>query len=201
MRLNLILAAALLASLAANVLIEPRTTKRNWEYLPEMVRTASYASYSANPNFADGRTLQLPPAGTLARGAKPFPFANTEADALRAGEELQNPYLPEDLDASARGRDVYVTFCQACHGAGGRGDGPVAMRGFPAPPPLNSANAMAMRDGRVYHLITYGQKKMPAYAAQIGPQDRWRAVLYVRTLQRRLTAPAPEAAEPTKGTP
>ena len=40
-----------------------------------------------------------------------------------------------------------------------------------------------MPDGRIFHVITRGSGMMPAYAGQISPDDRWKAVLYVRALQ------------------
>jgi mono/diheme cytochrome c family protein len=39
-------------------------------------------------------------------------------------------------------------------------------------------------DGAVYHVISEGQNVMPGYAAQIGRDDRWAVVHYLRVLQR-----------------
>lgn len=194
MRLNGFLLAAFLASVAANLLVRPAATGPNFEFIPEMVRTSAYKAYSNHPDLPGGRTLQLPPAGTLARGRRDIGFGPGEAEALRAGAALANPISTEDLEAAARGGEMFRIYCSPCHGASGRGDGTVAMRGFPAPPPLNSEKALAMKDGQVFHLIAFGQKNMPGYAAQIDPVDRWKAVLYVRTLQRRLQAPPPAPA-------
>lgn len=190
MRLNLFLMAAFLASVAANIFVRPSATVTNYEFIPEMVRTAAYKAYSSHPDLQGGRTLQLPPEGSLPRGRKDLAYGPGEAEALRAGTTLVNPVSADDLDASTRGGEVFRIYCSPCHGAGGRGDGAVAMRGFPAPPPLNSEKALAMKDGQIFHLITFGQKNMPAYAAQIEAGDRWKAVLYVRTLQRRLQPPS-----------
>jgi hypothetical protein len=41
-----------------------------------------------------------------------------------------------------------------------------------------------MRDGQLFHVVTYGQGNMSGYASQIGEDDRWRAVAHVRHLQR-----------------
>ncbi len=194
MKLNVFLALALLSSVAANLLVEPASSRANFEFIPEMVRTAAYKAYSSNPVLPEGRTLQLPPAGTLRRGLKELKFNPGDAEALRAGLELVNPVPADDLDAAARGSEVFRIYCTPCHGGTGRGDGPVAMRGFPAPPPLNSEKALAMKDGQIFHLITFGQKNMPGYAAQLPESDRWKAVLHVRTIQRRLQPPPAVAA-------
>jgi hypothetical protein len=81
--------------------------------------------------------------------------------------------------------------------------GPVAMRGFPAPSPLNSAKTLTLKDGRMYHILTYGQKNMPSYASQVSEDDRWKAILYVRSFQRSaqavqaVSAPPPAPIPPT----
>lgn len=119
-------------------------------------------------------------------------LSGSEDGAVRAGEELSNPYKVEELAAVTRGAFVFRTWCLPCHGAAGRGDGPVAMRGFPAPPPFNSEKTLALRDGRIFHILTFGQKDMPPYASQVAEEDRWKAILYVRSLQR--SAQAAQAA-------
>jgi len=45
----------------------------NYVFTPEMVFSVPYDSFAANPNFNDGKTLQLPVAGTVARGARQMP--------------------------------------------------------------------------------------------------------------------------------
>lgn len=93
-------------------------------YMPDMARAVSYDTYAENP--VTGATLRPPVPGTVARGARPFRYGATPAEAERAGRELANPLaaaapLQADL---ARGRAVYETFCLVCHGATGAGDGP-----------------------------------------------------------------------------
>ncbi len=181
MKLNLFLLVLLAAVVAANFGLSDNPGRRNLEILPEMVRSLAYKSFSANPNFADGKTLQPPPEGTIARGAHPLHYAATPEDAARAGRELIAPAaLRSD---PARGVAVFQTYCQPCHGGAGKGDGPVALRGFPPPPSFLADRAMRLSDGQMFHIITYGQKNMPSYAAQIFPEDRWRVIAYVRSLQ------------------
>jgi len=52
--------------------------------------------------------------------------------------------------------------------------------------------------GQIFHTISLGTSLMPSYAAQISPDDRWRAVRYV---QRLAAAPAPAAAPGTTSPP
>jgi mono/diheme cytochrome c family protein len=193
MKLNLFLAFALASAVAAGLLFRLKPSQPNLESMPEMVRPASYGAYSANPNFPDGKTLQLSPANTIARGFRGVSYEPSESDAIRAGEELTSPYKLDDLAAQSRGAFVFRNWCLPCHGAAGRGDGQVALRGFPAPPPLNSARAVAMKDGQIFHVVTYGQKNMPPYASQVAEDDRWKVVVHVRSLQGSAPASAPVA--------
>jgi mono/diheme cytochrome c family protein len=196
MRLNVILAIAFLLLILANVYVRPDSARLNFEFLPEMVRTPSYKAFDENEVFSNGLTFQSPPPHTVARGQVLLPVTHNPADAQRSGDLLTNPFNADDLAIYTRGSEVFRTWCTPCHGGGGKGDGPVAMRGFPAPPPLTSQTSVAMKDGQMFHLISYGQNNMPGYSTQISPEDRWKAVVFVRTLQRRVTSATPVAAPP-----
>ena len=140
--------------------------------------------------------MQLPPAGAIARGYAPFHFEATPEEAERAGRELENPFSADDVLALEQGERVFETYCQLCHGVGGEGDGTVAMRGFPTPPSLLAPKARELPDGRIFHIATFGQGNMPSHAAQIEPEDRWKAVMWVRQLQ---AAAPPLTEEPADG--
>ncbi len=154
----------------------------NWALPTQMAKSPAYKSQTANPALPDGMTMQLPVAGTLARGQHPFHYANTDADRQRAARELSNPFQ-STRDAVNRGRFVYDTFCLVCHGASGAGDGPVIPK-FPNPPNFLSAKPKALSDGEMFHIITLGRNKMSSYASQVPWDDRWRVILYIRSLQQ-----------------
>jgi mono/diheme cytochrome c family protein len=154
-----------------------------YEFIPDMARSVPYDAYAPNPVTRDGKTLQAPVAGTIARGGPlPFHYAASAEDAERAGRELHSPFSPSPA-VLARGQAVYQTFCAVCHGLRGAGDGPLIPK-FPNPPSYRSARLLAMPDGQIFHVITCGSGLMPAYAGQIAPDDRWKAIAWVRTLQR-----------------
>ncbi len=186
--LNLVLAAAFAASFVVMWASRRDVHQPNVEYFPDMAHSPRYNAFAPNPVFADGRTLQAPPEGAIARGLMPEHFQATPADAERAGRELTSPFAAGDNDALARGRHVYETFCVPCHGAAGGGDGPVARRGVPPPPSLIAEHAIGLPDGHLFHIITYGQNNMASYAAQVDREDRWRVILFVRSLQAQATA-------------
>jgi mono/diheme cytochrome c family protein len=115
----------------------------------------------------------------------------TPEDALRAGAELRNPFTHGDSERRQRGELVLANYCQICHGPRGLGDGPVPKKGFPAPPSLLSDHTRNMKDGQLFHVLTYGQGNMASYAGQLCVEDRWSVILHVRSLQK-LTPPSPE---------
>ncbi len=154
---------------------------KKYRFFYEMVDSIPYDSFDDNPLLKDGKTLQAPLAGTIARGDVPYPYEKTPQDAQRAGEELKNP-LPRSPQNLAKGKELYETFCLVCHGTKGMGNGPLIPK-FPAPQPFSSDYMKQLPPGRVFHAITQGSFIMGSYASQIDPQDRWKIVHYIQTLQ------------------
>lgn len=193
---NSTLLVAIVAAVGARWVIPGDPAQRNVRVLPNMVDSVPLDAQSPAPAFADGLGMRTPPAGSIARGHLPLRYAATPEDAARAGQELTNPFAPEPAHL-ARGAAVYAGFCRVCHGAEGLGDGIVTRRGVPPPPSLLAENALNMPDGRMFHVLTYGQGNMASYAAQVDRDDRWKAILHVRSLQGRSsnagTASAPAA--------
>ena len=48
-----------------------------------------------------------------------------------------------------------------------------------------------MKDGQLFHILTYGQNNMASYAGQISRDDRWNVIAYVRSLQAKVAPTAP----------
>jgi mono/diheme cytochrome c family protein len=193
---NPVLFVVLLGVVALCYFTPPRDVSRpNYEFIPEtqMAQSPAYDTFAPNSNFADGLTLRSPPPGALARGSTPLHYLPTLEDALRAGEELKNPFPPLDTARRERGTKVFTNFCQVCHGPLGQGNGPVTTQGgFPPPASLLADRAVQMKDGQMFHVLTYGQGNMPSFTAQLSADDRWSVILYVRMLQGPY-APGPAA--------
>ena len=92
----------------------------------ELARMARVSFAAAHREL---EAMREPVPGTIPRGRPPLHYAATPEDARRAGRELINPHRAANSAALARGEAVYQTFCLACHGPQGKGDGPVAQRG------------------------------------------------------------------------
>lgn len=159
------------------------------EYIEDMARSPSYKAFAPNEATRNGITLQRPVAGTIARGYRPFHYAKGEIDAARAGVELTNPFHPTEqvLD---KGKALYQIYCAVCHGAEGKGDGPIAAK-IPPPPSYKSDRLLQFPPGRLFHVITMGANKMPSYAVQIAPEERWLIITYVRAQLQGLPEASP----------
>jgi len=154
-----------------------------YAYFPDMAYSNAYETYSPNPNFVDGKTMQPPVPGTVSREMIPYQFTRSFDDQQRAGRELVNLYQPT-ADILERGKEQYNIFCVSCHGASGKGDGHlVTSKLFTAIPiSLASEYVQAKPDGEIYHVITLGSLSglMGAHGSQIKPEDRWKIVTYVK---------------------
>jgi mono/diheme cytochrome c family protein len=129
-----------------------------------------------------------PPEGAVPITGRELPVTLDNAD------RVANP-RSRTAESINRGKMAYETFCQVCHGATGRGDGPVSLGGggpFPAIPPLVDDARRRRSDGYIYGVIVNSQEMgkglMPVYGWSIRGTDRWDVVNYVRTLQAQAAA-------------
>lgn len=194
-------AAAVLALLP---LLNRDFLKRNLDWDGGMAAQVSYGSFDPHPSLKGGMVLQSPPAGSLSRTGQPaLPFtegrseAEKKAESERAGRELQNPF-PATQANFTRGKVVYERSCAACHGKDGDGaSSALVARGLMAPTVLVSPVVKNMPDGQIFYATTFGGPKvMKGLADIISRDDRWKAILYIRELQKAASRPAPAAAAP-----
>jgi len=129
-----------------------------------------YHEYEPGALFQNGRVLQAPVAGTVARG-----------DLERERRIGQKPAITAAL--LKRGRTQYDVYCSPCHDRAGTGNGIVVQRGFPKPPNLHDELLRSADDQHLMGVITRGFGVMYAYGDRVGPRDRWAIVAYIRALQ------------------
>lgn len=134
-------------------------------------------SMQADVKIVPGQLPLGQPPGTVPRGGSELVVAR-EAYAAR-----RNPVAatPESL---ARGQKLFGVYCSPCHGAMGKGDGPVTPRFIP-PPDLASAPVQGKPDGHMAYYIGYGGALMPAYGEALSVTERWDIVNYLRTLAQK----------------
>src|SRR5262249_5450072 len=181
---HLFLRATLLVMVLAVLGCGASSERRAVEYMPDMARGPAYKAFAPNSITRDGLTLQQPVAGTIPRGYQPFHYGPGDDEAARAGRELINHYraTPQTLE---EGKALFQTYCMVCHGEQGKGDGPISGK-IPPPPSYVSDRLMQFPPGRIFHVVTMGAGKMPSYAAQLSPDERWKIVTYVHAVLQGL---------------
>jgi mono/diheme cytochrome c family protein len=98
---------------------------------------------------------------------------------LEAGRTLKNP-IPKSPESLARGREMYDLHCIVCHGAQGRGNGPVGQKFVPQPMELNFDYVQLQPDGQIFYTISHGSIAMPFYREAIAVEDRWHLVNFIK---------------------
>lgn len=150
--------------------------------VPGMHVQPLFKDQSDQPFFKDESRIGMrtPPPGTVPTTGHP----RTQFADLDQADLLQNP-VPRTEDNLEFGRFLFDENCAVCHGLDGHGQGTIVAAGhFGQPPTLNSDNLRARSDGRIYHIITYGQNSMWPYKNNLTEMERWAVVNYVRALQR-----------------
>jgi mono/diheme cytochrome c family protein len=93
----------------------------------------------------------------------------------------KNPQSPTPA-VLKKGRELFVSKCQMCHGSAGKGDGPY---GDPKRPPADLTAAEGS-DGVMFYKAWNGRKDplMPAFKTVMTRDDVWTVVTYVKTLRK-----------------
>ena len=126
--------------------------------------------------------------GTVARGElREDTYFYTGKIGDKDGDVMPFPVTKEVLQ---RGQQRFNIYCSPCHSYIGDGNGMVVQRGFQRPPSYTDPRLLAEPIGHFYDVMSHGYGKMPDYAAQVSPQDRWNIAAYIRVLQLSQHAPA-----------
>jgi mono/diheme cytochrome c family protein len=91
---------------------------------------------------------------------------------------------PFGTDAATDGAVNYNTYCEACHGATGLGDGPAGPSLDPKPANLLSVAAQA-GDDYLFWRISEGKPgtSMVGWAGVLNEEQIWQVIAYLRTLK------------------
>ena len=102
------------------------------------------------------------------------------------GAAAEQSPVPANGAVIARGKGLYQSKCQRCHGPDGAGHGPEADREHPPADLTDARRASRNPDGVMFYKIWNGRSKpkMPALKTDISRQDVWTVINYVKTLRR-----------------
>jgi mono/diheme cytochrome c family protein len=138
------------------------------QYMPDM---ADAPTVKAQESYIDPPEHSVPINGVL------YPETVEESEKV-----LKNPY-PASEQIVADGKHLFETFCTVCHGSDGKGDNALGAA-FPRPPDITIPQYRERADGFYFHRITFGSAIMPSYGHAISPNERWKIIHYLRTLQK-----------------
>ncbi len=150
--------------------------------------------YNSNPNNPYGMTMRVPAENTIPRRNYTindndssenvyFLAERLHKDSLDlAARVLKNP-LADSPEVLTDGKELYLQFCQHCHGKQGAADGKVAEQ-YPGVPKYNSRALKDISGGHIFHVITHGKGRMWPHGSQISADERWKIVRYVQELQK-----------------
>ncbi len=171
-------------------------------YMPDMAYSRAYETYAEHDSakfttyMADaGHKIYYnsqPVNGTVKRGELfPYTVPNDSNGLLNLSNLVKNPLPPLSKADSAEAGRLFNINCGVCHGAKGENNGPVAAKIGGVKSII--AASPGYSDGRIFHVMEYGQGNMGSYASQLDRKQRWMIVQYIRTLEPKKEATATEA--------
>jgi len=88
---------------------------------------------------------------------------------------------PYAAPSVARGTPLFAENCAVCHGAGGRGDGPLADKLSVRPADLTMPHLFAHKIGDIFWWVSFGSDSgvMPGFANKLSPDQRWDLINFV----------------------
>jgi len=162
----------------------------------DMQDQPKYLAYRGSEIFADSLSSRNLVEGTVARGylradqemytgkavTAVAKSASDTAGTAVGGDVNEFPF-PITRDILDRGQERYNIYCSPCHGVLGDGRGMIVNRGFSPPPSYHQERLRTVALGHFYDVITNGFGRMPDYAMQVPPHERWAIIAYIRALQ------------------
>jgi len=176
-----------------------------YEFMPNMYRSPSIETYGEHIVLRDTSYMiegytGIPVKGTIAQGyLSTFDYEkDTSVDDnswfLNAGDSAKYPEdFSKDEQNLEEGQALYKMMCAHCHGDQGGGDGLIAKASFANNPysvmpafndreakrPRTDKPMTDLKEGHIFHTITYGYGKMGPHASQISEAERWKIVYYI----------------------
>lgn len=163
-------------------------------YMPDMAYSRAVESYAlldstkftSDPNHLGKEIFynSKPVEGTLRQGdveAFAAPLSDSAGGLYTVSNAIKNPLPPLAGKDSVEAARLFNIYCAVCHGDKGGNNGPVA----PKVGGVKSivASSPTYSDGRIFHVINYGQGNMGSYSSQLSRKQRWMIIQYIRTLE------------------
>ena len=213
MKKTVIISALILTTVVAMVSCDSKREPGK-VYMPDMAYSRAYETYAlhdstiftTDPAQAGHKIFynSLPVNGTMRRGElPPYTVPNDSNGLINLSALVKNPLPALSTEDSLEASRLFNINCAVCHGAKAEANGPVAAKIGGVKSIIAAATGTAttpgFSDGRIFHVMTYGQNNMGSYASQLSRKQRWMIVQYIRSLQPKTAmTPAGVTAAPAK---
>ena len=139
-----------------------------------------FHNMTESPRIMPGeRAFSMPPGSVPLGGELRLPKEEREVAALR-----RNP-IPATPASVRKGGELFAIYCTPCHGAQGKGNGPVSTKFVPPADLTNADLQKARTDGYWQSYMSVGGAVMPSYGEALSAEERWHVVNFLRTLAQR----------------
>ncbi len=166
-------------------------------YMPDMAYSRAYEAYTPNNLKEEGiNYVGYPVEGTIRRGDL-FPYTlPNDSNGYKMSAQVKDPLPALDTLQMAEAQRLFNINCAICHGPNLDAQGPLATGGkVPAVANLTLPQYIALPEGTMFHVTTYGKGNMGSYASQLTREQRWMVIQYVKLKQNK---PAGTAADSVK---
>jgi mono/diheme cytochrome c family protein len=101
------------------------------------------------------------------------------------GAKDEKSPIKSSADAARKGKSLFASNCQKCHGPAGKGDGPDSDPKEPAADLTDPLRADLNPEGVLYYKIWNGHPPvMPAFKSKLTKDETWNLVEYLKSLRK-----------------
>jgi mono/diheme cytochrome c family protein len=166
-------------------------------YMPDMAYSRAYETYAERDSaiFTKSESDRghkifynnTPVAGTMAQGDMASYLLKNDSTGYAQSSDIINPIAKETVDMKEAER-LYLVNCGICHGTKLDGNGPLWKDGngaYSSKPAalVGDVKYTAMKEGTMFHSLTYGKNAMGSYASQLTTKQRWEVIHYIKMKQ------------------
>jgi mono/diheme cytochrome c family protein len=113
------------------------------------------------------------------------PAAQYAGWTIPEGAKNEKSPLTASADTLKKGKSLFTSNCQKCHGPLGKGDGPDSDKARPAADLTDEFRFDINPDGVLYYKIMNGRPPdMPAFKSSLSRDEAWALVEYVKSLRK-----------------
>ncbi|MHB1176967.1 MAG: c-type cytochrome [Daejeonella sp.] len=99
-------------------------------------------------------------------------------------DTIKNP-LGTSPEIIAKGEEIYSSYCFACHGDTGYGDGAAGGSLSVKPANFHNPKFSKQKDGAIFWKLSNGKGNMPPFKEILKEDQRWQLIAYLKELSKQ----------------